>query len=65
MIKTRIVRSFLKENFTETFRNQIWQDVKGEACEYSHPSSLPRAVVVYSYYEKGCRRKCARDHPER
>ena len=25
----------------------------------------PRCSLIYSYVEKGCRKKCARDNPER
>ena len=39
--------------------------IKYVACEYSRPSSLPRAVVVYSYFGKHCRKTCSRDNPER
>ena len=60
MIKTGIVlyAHFLKENFAETSEEPIRQGVKGEgsegceyvaSCEYSRPSSLSRAVVVYVY----------------
>ena len=36
------------------------------AIEFSHlRSSKERNVNVYSYFEKGCRKKCARDNPER
>ena len=71
MIKTGIVlyAHFFKENFTETSVEPIWQGVKGEGCEYvgeyNRPSSLPWAGVVYSYFGKGCRKKCSRDNPER
>ena len=33
--------------------------------ELSSAYRLIFVIVVYSYFEKGCRKKCARDNPER
>ena len=42
-------------------RSQILRD----SCkEIKHQPALKRSDI-YSYFEKGCRKKCARDNPER
>ena len=51
-------------------RNQVgrikgihWDhQAKQEKAKGSYDTQSP---VIYSYFEKGCRKKCARDNPER
>ena len=39
--------------------------IKHLLCTLINVSKQVRVSFIYSYFEKGCRKKCARDNPER
>ena len=72
--KHKTSRPFIVVNKKYIYFKSSWTPgLFGEAGQINgskFPSPIPHPThqqnnLVYSYFEKGCRKKCARDNPER
>ena len=56
------IKKGMVENIKKVSERVTVTEPKRSACWDLHESS--GRCLVYSYFEKGCRKKCARDNPE-